>query len=160
MGNGGFDTSAACCGSERSDAGVCERGDSHTAVGGILLFVPEKTVHQPIGVGCVGSGPVAGRGLFAVFVGTDGVRLGTSEWTDEAMGAGGSGTAEPGVPGAGGSGGVAELLATGIGDGPAAISRGFVWSPDGDGVLPATSDRNGAGRFQSDADGVSGIADD
>jgi hypothetical protein len=43
MGNGGIDTSAACCGSDCGDAGVCERGDSQTAVGGILVFVPEKT---------------------------------------------------------------------------------------------------------------------
>src|SRR5713226_4496046 len=142
MGAVGGDTGFAIDSGSAADAGVCERGISHAAAGGVFLLVPEAVVSEPMVVGRILRRADRSDGVRALSFWQDSVRPGTFDRTSAAVGADGFRRAKPGVSGGGAGGFAAELLETGNGDGPATLPGVGVWSAGGDGVLPAASDRH------------------
>src|SRR5580704_5704059 len=142
MGAVGRDTRfAIICGSA-GDAGVCERGISDAAAGSVFLFVPEAIVCEPMAVGGILGRADHRDGVCALSFWQDGIRPGTFDSTDPAVGSGCVRRAESGVHGGRASGAAPELLETGNGDGPATLPGAGVWCAGGDGVLSAASDRH------------------
>src|ERR1700720_1481763 len=142
MGAVGGDTEFAIDSGSAGDGGVCERGISHAAAGGIFLFVPEAIVCEPMVVGRILRRADRGDGVRAFSFWQDGVRPGTFDRTGAAVGVDGLRGAEPGVSGGRAGGAAGELLEIGNGDGPATLPGAGVWSVDSDGVLSAASDRH------------------
>src|SRR6266481_5759977 len=68
------DAEFAIAGGSACDAGVCERGVSHAAAGGVFLFVSEAAVCEPMVVGGILRGADRGDGLRAISFWQDGVR--------------------------------------------------------------------------------------